>query len=99
MDADLDVEFGVPVAAAPPSDERVHAGEIPAGRYAALLHVGHFDQLIAANARLQDWARERDIAWAMDGDRWRGRFEHYITDPRQEPDPARWQTEVAYLTD
>jgi hypothetical protein len=26
-----------------------------------------------------------------------GRFEFYPTDPRQEPDPARWQVEITYL--
>jgi effector-binding domain-containing protein len=97
MDGELEVEFGAPVAGDPPADERVHAGVIPAGRYVTLLHTGHYDELVAANARLQEWARERGIGWAMDGDRWRGRFEHYFTDPRQEPDPSRRQTGVAYL--
>ena len=26
----------------------------------------------------------------MDGERWEGRVEHYLTDPSLEPDPARW---------
>jgi hypothetical protein len=28
---------------------------------------------------------------------WRARIEQYLTDPRAEPDPARWETEIAYL--
>ena len=32
------------------------------------------------------------------GSAWRSRAEHYLTDPSQEPDPAKWETDVAYLT-
>lgn len=28
---------------------------------------------------------------------WDGRFEFYPTDPAVEPDPERWEIEVAYL--
>ena len=28
---------------------------------------------------------------------WRGRAEHYITDPSAEPDPGKWEVDVAYL--
>jgi hypothetical protein len=28
---------------------------------------------------------------------WRGRAEHYLTDPAQEPDPAKLETDVAFL--
>jgi hypothetical protein len=32
------------------------------------------------------------------GSAWRGRAEHYLTDPSQEPDPAKFETDVAFLT-
>jgi hypothetical protein len=32
-----------------------------------------------------------------EGSAWGGRFEEYITDPSAEPDPANWETDVAYL--
>lgn len=36
----------------------------------------------------------------MDGEStWIGRIERYLTDPSQEPDPSRWETEIAYLLD
>jgi effector-binding domain-containing protein len=99
MDGELEIEIGVPVAVAPPGDGRVQAGELPGGRYVTLVHTGPFDGLIAANAALQDWAAQQGITLESSngGRRFRGRFEFYPTDPAQEPDPARWQVEIAYL--
>jgi hypothetical protein len=34
---------------------------------------------------------------ASQGSAWRGRAEHYLTDPSQEPDPAKLETDVAFL--
>ncbi len=93
------IELAVPVDAEPPSDERVRGGVLPAGRYVTLLHVGPYDRLIDANAALQRWANDRGVAWRMEGDSvWAGRIERYLTDPSRQPDPASWQTELAYLT-
>jgi hypothetical protein len=39
----------------------------------------------------------KGIEFDTQGAAWRGRAEHYLTDPSQEPDPAKWETEVAYL--
>jgi effector-binding domain-containing protein len=102
MDGDLEVELAVPVAgeaAAGGQEGRVRAGVLPGGRYVTLLHAGHYDGLIGANAALQQWAADQGVALESSPDqrRWRGRVEHYNTDPSAEPDPAKWQTEVAYL--
>lgn len=98
MGAELEIELGVPVAAEPAGDERVRAGVLPAGRYITLVHVGPYDGLVQANATLQQWAQERGFSWEMeDESRWRGRVEHYLTDPAQHPDPSGWETELAYL--
>jgi len=32
------------------------------------------------------------------GTAWRGRVEHYLTDPSAEPDPAKWEVDIVYLT-
>lgn len=57
--------------------------------------------LVASYAALQRWAQERGIefdTWdTPQGSAWRGRAEHYLTDPSQEPDPAKLETDVAYL--
>ncbi|HEY3975701.1 MAG TPA: GyrI-like domain-containing protein [Streptosporangiaceae bacterium] len=99
MDGELEIEIGAPVAAALAGGGRVQAGELPGGRYVTLVHTGPYDGLIAANAALQDWARQQGIALESSngGRRFRGRLEFYPTDPREEPDPARWQVEIAYL--
>jgi effector-binding domain-containing protein len=98
MDAELTLELAVPVDGSAPADGPVRPGVLPAGDYVTLLHVGPYDGLVQANAALQQWASERDVRWAMDGETWLGRIERYLTDPSQEPDPSKFQTELAYLT-
>jgi effector-binding domain-containing protein len=98
MDVRLLVDLAVPVEGTPPPDQRVRAGVLPAGDYVTLLYRGHYDGLVAANGAVQEWAERRGVRWAMDGPgTWRARIEQYVTDPRKEPDPDRWETEVAYL--
>lgn len=41
MERELEVEAGMPVAAAVDGDDHVVSGVLPAGRYATLIHVGH----------------------------------------------------------
>jgi effector-binding domain-containing protein len=66
------------------------AAALPAGRYAVLLHVGPFRGLAAA--------REALLAWG-EGIEWDPRvaLERYLTNPREEADSSKWQTELAYL--
>jgi effector-binding domain-containing protein len=101
MAGELRIELGVPVAAPVAEGERVQAGVLPEGRYAVLRHTGPYDGLVASNAALLQWAQENGIeldTWdTPQGSSWRGRAEHYLTDPSQEPDPAKWETDVAFL--
>ena len=73
----------------------------PGGRYVVLRHVGPYDGLVASNAALQRWAQQQGVgldSWdTAEGTAWRGRVEHYLTNPAAEPDPAKWETDVAYL--
>ncbi|MGA4802123.1 GyrI-like domain-containing protein [Streptomyces lavendulocolor] len=103
MAGESEVEAGVPVAGGPPLPEPegdVGVAVLPAGRYATLTHVGHPDRLLEAAAALRAWAGERGLQWDMrevDGvERWGCRIESYRTDPRVEPDPSRWETELAF---
>jgi effector-binding domain-containing protein len=100
MAAQLDIELGVPVATAMAGAGRVTAGELPAGRYATLVYTG-VQNGIPANAALQEWAAGQGITWQKwptdKGEAWRARIESFLSDPDTEPDPAKWQTEVAYL--
>ena len=76
-------------------DERVRSGELPAGRWATYLHVGPYrsetePDLAAGRATLQP-GRTPGAARA-------DYVEHFFTGPVEEPDHARWETELAYLT-
>jgi effector-binding domain-containing protein len=104
MSAKLDIEVGFPVAAASTGNGRVVVGAFPAGRYAVLVYTGPYegDGLVKATAALLDWAKANHVTWRVshnDGvEWWDGRAEWYLTDPRGEPDPQKWQTELAFLT-
>jgi effector-binding domain-containing protein len=98
MDGEINIELAAPVSGQTPPDELLRPGVLPAGRYATLLHVGPYDELIEANAILDKWGHERGLRWATDDNStWRGRIETYLTDPAQQPDSSQWQTEIAYL--
>lgn len=101
----MTVQVGVPVpdGAALPDNSvpfPVESGALPAGRYACLTHVGPFDGLWEATERLLTWAKEQDLRFDLDTvdgvERWAGRLEIYLTDPRMETDPSRFETELAF---
>jgi DNA gyrase inhibitor GyrI len=102
MMAGLQLVLGVPVNSPVTGRGRVQPGVLPAGRYAVLRHTGPYDGLLAANAALQQWANEHDVAFDVtdtpEGQAWGSRVEHYLTNPAEEPDPAKWEVDVSYLT-
>ncbi len=102
MEGELQVEMGIPAGVQAGDGDRIRPGTLPAGRYAVLRHVGPYDGLVASNAALQQWARDQGVALdsrdTADGTAWRSRVEHYLTNPAAEPDPAKWEVDVAYLT-
>lgn len=54
MAGEMDIEVGIPVAAPLPEEGRVHAGMLPAGRYASLVYSGSG---LTGNKTLIQWAR------------------------------------------
>lgn len=96
MEGLMDVEVGVPVAAALPGSGVVRPGELPAGRYASLVFVGNG---YTGNKTLIQWVRAQGLAFDRwddpEGDAFRSRYESYLTDPAVEPRRTRWQIEVA----
>ncbi|MEN8653939.1 GyrI-like domain-containing protein [Streptomyces sp. 21So2-11] len=100
-DGQLEVEAGVPVSTSPETEGDVLVGLLPAGRYVTVTHVEHPDQLVEVTERLLTWAAERDLEWDLvrtvdGGERWACRLEIFKTDLRVEPDPAKWEAEVAF---
>ncbi len=99
MERRLEIEAGVPVAAVVEGDGQVLSGVLPAGRYATVTHVGHFDKLVDVTAALLDWAARQGLEWDMSetagGQRWACRLEVYKTNPSEQPDASKWETELA----
>jgi effector-binding domain-containing protein len=100
MARQLEVEAGVPVAAAVDGDGEIISGVLPAGRYATVTHVGHPSELAGVTGALLDWAAGQGLTWDMsrngDAERWGSRLEFYLTDPAEEPDMSKWETQLAF---
>jgi effector-binding domain-containing protein len=98
MESKLDIELGWPVAKPLSGNERVKAGVIPAGRYATLIYTDVKNGM-NGNKVLIDWATANGIKWDRwddkNGDAFRSRVETFLTNPDDEPDMSKWQTEVA----
>jgi effector-binding domain-containing protein len=96
MAGEMDVEVGIPVAAALPGDGRVSPGILPAGRYASVVYVGNG---YAGNKTLIEWAKANGVLWDRwdnpKGDAFRCRYESFLTDPKTEHRKTRWEIEVA----
>ncbi|WP_432562518.1 GyrI-like domain-containing protein [Kineococcus sp. SYSU DK003] len=100
MERELVVEAGIPVDGPVEAAGEVYAGTLPAGRYATVVHTGHPDDLVGATGDLLRWAEREGLAFdaspGPDGEVWGCRLENYLTDPREEPDMDRWETELAF---
>jgi effector-binding domain-containing protein len=99
----LDIEVGWPVTSLVPGDERIQIGTIPTGYYAVMIYTGSYrgKGLYKATVRLLGWAAENGVVWKkseIDGvEWWDARFENYLTDPQEIPDPNKWETELAFM--
>ena len=90
-EAGYDIDLAVPVATLPDAvDDGFVADELPAGRWAVLTHLGPYEELEDAHAAIDDAGYEQD-------DEAGARIEIYVTDPRDEPDPANWRVQVEQL--
>jgi effector-binding domain-containing protein len=98
MAAKMDIEMGVPVESTLAGDDRVTAGTLPAGRYASLVYTG-LENAYQGNGRLLHWGGKQGLTWdkwmVEEGEAFGGRYETTLTDPSEEPDTTKWETEVA----
>jgi len=103
MSKKLDIDVGFTIDKAIPGNNRIIVDALPAGQYATLLYTGPFKGkgIYKATVALLDWANANHIVWNTSiKDRvewWNGRVEFYLTDPAKEPDPKKYQTELAFL--
>jgi effector-binding domain-containing protein len=102
----LVLDAGVPVAPATTGGGDVVADVLPAGRYAVLRHTGpyrseHAFDLGAARDVLLAWMWEQNLLYSRASERGFTvpcAYDRLLAGPPAEPDPSRWQTELAYLT-
>lgn len=103
MSAKLDIDVGFIIEQALPGGDGILTDEIPAGKYAILLHTGSYedDGVYAANAALVGWAAEHGVKWATmqkeNVEWWNSRVEWYFSDPETDPNPENYQTELTFM--
>ena len=99
-------EVGVPVSVPFDGDEEVERRELPAGRYATLLHRGPYTHdevrdLDDARHELLAWARDENIevasAASPPGRSCEICVDRFLVDASSEPDWTKWETELSYL--
>lgn len=100
-DENYQLEVGIPIERMISGNDRIIASTIPGGYYVTTMHSGHPDLLEYTLEVLEQWSKreelEFDKRWEGEDEIWNGRFEFYLTDPDEEPDPDKWQIEIAFL--
>ncbi|MFN8585386.1 MAG: GyrI-like domain-containing protein [Dehalococcoidia bacterium] len=86
----MEVEVGWPVPAPFAGRGEVTAGELPGGPAAVASYFGPYEDIRPAYEAIAAWCRDHGRAVA--GSPW----ESYCTDPSEEPDSAKWRTDVAF---
>ncbi len=85
---EFEIEAGIPIASAVAGSDEVEASSLPGGLAAVTWHIGEYADMEAAYTAVMDWIA--DQGGRPSGPPW----EVYHSDPNEEPDPARWRTEV-----
>lgn len=89
FESDLgEVTAFVPVINAVDTIGRVESISLPAGRFAAAVHSGGFDEIDRTYGRLGSLVAEHDVAQELPI------REHYLIGPNHTPDPQQWRTEI-----
>lgn len=103
MENQLEIDVAVPVAQAVPGEGQIIADALPAGRYVTTVYTGRYDDdgLMRATGDLLVWADKNGVVWdkwqdGATGEGWRARAEIYLTDPAEETDPNKNETELAF---
>lgn len=85
-----DVEAGVPIAEPTTSHDEFVASHLPDLEAVEFVHVGPYDTLAQSYQAISAWMSEQNII--PGGEMW----EQYLTDPMEEPDPAKWETKIVW---
>ena len=85
----FDFDVCVPTATQVAAVGRVRPEQLPAMRVARTIYRGPYEGLAAAWGELLKWITAEGLTPAGD------LFERYLIDPKSNPDPASWRTELS----
>lgn len=85
----LDIEIGFPVGKPLSGKDEIQPGEMPAGQYAATLHIGPYNQVEPAYQALTAWVQEHGYEPSGVA------YEIYLNDPDETP-PAELKTQILF---
>jgi effector-binding domain-containing protein len=85
----IDLEAGFPVEGTFRERGDLRAGVLPGCRVIVGMHIGPYERLASTWMAMQEWGREQGLE--RSGDSF---WEVYVSDPRAEPDPEQWRTQL-----
>nr|WP_321354225.1 SRPBCC family protein [uncultured Draconibacterium sp.] len=86
----IDLECGIPIDADVEGNRTVKVATFPTTTCACLDFYGDYSNLQEGHIALQKWVEAHGFNLAS------APMEIYLTDPQQEPDPAKWLTRICY---
>jgi effector-binding domain-containing protein len=86
----VQVTAGFPVVGTVSQADEVGPFTLPGGRAVVAMHVGPYDTLETTYHGILGWLSEQGLTPAA------AMWEEYLSDPGQEPDPAKWCTRVVW---
>ena len=93
------VGFAIEKATVPEGDILIDS--FPAGKYAVLTYTGDYKDMMQAHLALEKWVsdngHQESKATTAAGCAWGGRTEFYMNDCTKIPNPAEWETQIAFL--
>ena len=84
-----EMEVAMPVSEPIEGTGNIQASELPGGRAAIVMHVGHYEQLSAVWQELGAWIKEQGLEGGA------APWECYLNDPGSLP-PEQWQTKIVW---
>lgn len=85
------IKVGIPVDEKINSNVRISASQTPTGKFAYTLYIGKLRKINSVYKTMKDWIKINGYTYT---NLW---MEVYRTDPNNEPDQNKWETEVYLL--
>lgn len=82
------VDSILPLASAAESAGEMQAGFLDGGDVVKAVHLGPYEELRESYIAVQTWLETQGLTPRS------AHWEQYVTDPGEEPDPSKWQTDI-----